>query len=201
MRRRITGRHLPSAIRCAGNMPSPGRTNKEASPARARGRDPCSKQALAHVSMGTDRWSYGGRRFLGCPCRGHSPLRGRKIVRVVQSPINDQATAQSREVSLACPQKGVSAYPVWIQAWHSDGVMFLSSLPFETIVETHFQYAARLTMILLLGAFSQATTASCMNTSRRMPSLSLGKSGANICGSKVSQSTLMRDCSTGQHGQ
>ena len=57
----------------------------------------------------------------------------------------------------------------------------------------------RLTMIRLLGALSQATTAFCTNTSRRMPSLSLGKSGANICGSKVSQSTLMRDCNTGQH--
>ena len=52
----------------------------------------------------------------------------------------------------------------------------------------------RLTMIRLPGALSQATTAFCMNTSQRMPSLSLGKSGANICGSKVSQSTLMRDC-------
>ena len=128
---------MPSAIRCAWNMPSPGRTNKEASPGRAsnEGRDPCSKQALAHVSMGTDRWSYGGKRFFGCPCRGHSPLGGRKIVRVVHSPINDQATAQSREVSIACPQKGVSANPVWTQAWHSDGVMFLSSLPF---VRDHF---------------------------------------------------------------
>ena len=38
-----------------------------------------------------------------------------------------------------------------------------------------------------------------MNTSQRMPSFSLGKSGTNICGSKVSQSTLMRDCKTGQH--
>ena len=125
-------------------MPSPGRTNKEALPGRAssEGRDPCSKQALAHVSMGTDRWSYGGSRFFGCPCRGQSPLGGRKIVRVVHSPMNDQATAQSREVSIACPQNGVSARPVWIQAWHSDGVMFLSSLPFETIVETHFQCAA-----------------------------------------------------------
>ena len=124
-------------------MPSPGRTNKEASPGRAsnEGRDPCSKQALAHVSMGTDRWSYGGKRFFGCACRG-PPLGDRKIVRVVHSPINDQATAQSREVSIACPQKGVSANPVWIQAWHSDGVMSLSSLPFETIVETNFQYAA-----------------------------------------------------------
>ena len=46
----------------------------------------------------------------------------------------------------------------------------------------------RLTIILLLGALSQATTAFWMNTSRRIPSLSLGKSGANICGSKVSQS-------------
>ena len=50
----------------------------------------------------------------------------------------------------------------------------------------------------LLSA-SQATTAFWINTSLRIPSLSLGKSGANICGSKVSQSTLMRDCSTGQH--
>ena len=92
--------------------------------------------------MGTDRWSYGGKRFFGCPCRRHSPLRGRKVVRVVHSPINDQARAQSREVFIACPQKGVSANPVRIQAWHSDGVRSLSSLPFEIIVETNFQYAA-----------------------------------------------------------
>ena len=57
----------------------------------------------------------------------------------------------------------------------------------------------RLTMIRLLGALSQATAAFWMNTSQRMPSFSLGKSGANICGSKVSQSTLMRDCKTRQH--
>ena len=126
------------------NMPSPGRTNSEAFPGRAsnEGREPCSKQALAQVSMGTDRCSYGGKRFFGCPCRGHSPLGGRKIVRVVHSPTNDQATAQSSEVSIACPQKGASANPVWIQAWHSERVMSLSSLPFETIAETTFQYAA-----------------------------------------------------------
>ena len=33
----------------------------------------------------------------------------------------------------------VSANPVCIQAWHSDGVMSLSSLPCKTIVETNFQ--------------------------------------------------------------
>ena len=54
-------------------------------------------------------------------------------------------------------------------------------------------------MIRLLGALFQAVTAFCVNTSQRMPSLSLGWSETNIRGSKVSQLTLMRDCSTGQH--
>ena len=112
----ITGRHLPLTIRCAWNMPSPGSTINEASPGRAssEGRDPCSKQALVHVSMGTDRWSYGDRRFCGCPCLRHSPFGGKKIARVVHSPTNDQATAHSSEVFIICPQKGASANPVWI---------------------------------------------------------------------------------------
>ena len=93
-------------------MPSPGRTNRDASPGRAsnEGRHPCSKQALAQVNKGTDRLSYGGRRFFGCPCLSHSPLGGRKIVRDVHSPTNDQATAQSREVTILCPQKGASCH-------------------------------------------------------------------------------------------
>ena len=138
---KITGRHFPPLSRCAWNMPSPGRTNRDASPGRAsnEGRHPCSKQALAQVNKGTDRLSYGGRRFFGCPCLSHSPLGGRKIVRDVHSPTNDQATAQSREVSILCPLKGARANPVWIQAWHSAGVMSLSSRPFETIVETTSQ--------------------------------------------------------------
>ena len=78
---------------------------------------------------------------MGVPALATLLFGGKKIVRVVHSPTNDQATAHSREVFIICPQKGASANPVWIHAWHSDCVMSLSSLLCETIVATTFQYS------------------------------------------------------------
>ena len=102
-------------------MRSPGRTHRRASPERwsMNGREPRSKHARAHVSMGGLLYAKSSNKFLECPLRGHSPDGGKKISLEAHSPIRDQAIVQSQVYLVTHPAKGVRASPDCTQAAHS----------------------------------------------------------------------------------